>query len=299
MNVLITGATGYFGHGFVKHLLDNNLAERICIFSRGEFAQHTMRQKFNDDERLRWFIGDVRDQDRLRRAMDGCDTVVHAAALKRIEVAEYNALECIATNVHGTENVVKAAIDAGVRVAVLLSTDKACEPVTTYGLSKAMAEQIFHSAINYAPLHHITDPVRNFETEVWRTDFRVCRYGNVAGSTGSIIPTWRKLLETQDWVPVYDPTATRFWMHRDEAIELVMQAIRKDAKQHDPIANTWIPTLKAYEVKDLALAMGARGRITTPRGQEKKHEAMRAGDTSDMAKRMTVEQLREALKNVE
>lgn len=279
MNVLVTGGTGYFGKGFVKKLLAENLAERICIYSRGEFAQHKMRDEFNDS-RLRWFIGDVRDYDRLKRAMHECDTVVHAAALKRIEVVEYNVLEAVATNVYGTENVVKACIDAGVKKAVLLSTDKACEPCTAYGYSKAMAESIFTSARHYAGAGGPT--------------FCVTRYGNVAGSTGSVIPLWREHLKRSDVVPVTNPMMTRFWMTQGEAVDLVLKAIR-DGKPGELIT----PDLPAYYVEDLAFAMGAGTKIIGMRGIEKMHECMLPGQYSDKARMMSVEELKEALTHVE
>lgn len=280
MSILITGGTGYFAQGFVRTLLDNDIASRIGIFSRGEFAQALMRRALNDDPRLRWFIGDVRDRDRLRRAMRGIDVVVHAAALKRIEVAEYNALECVATNVNGTENVVKAAIDAGVRKAVLLSTDKACQPCNTYGLSKALAEKIFLTASHYAGENG--------------TRFAVTRYGNIAGSTGSVIPTWRALLEKTDTVPVTDPDATRFWMYRKEAVDLVLETIK--SMQGGELR---IPTLPAYRLGDLAAAMGAKVRITGMAGNEKKHEEMRPGESSEDARRMSIEEIKEALNHVD
>ena len=280
MSILITGGTGYFAQGFVRTLLDNDLASRIGIFSRGEFAQALMRRALNDDPRLRWFIGDVRDRDRLRRAMRGIDVVVHAAALKRIEVAEYNALECVATNVTGTENVVKAAIDAGVRKAVLLSTDKACQPCNTYGLSKALAEKIFLTASHYAGENG--------------TRFAVTRYGNIAGSTGSVIPTWRALLEKTDTVPVTDPEATRFWMYRQEAVDLVLETIK--SMQGGELR---IPTLPAYRLGDLAEAMGAKVSITGMAGNEKKHEEMSLGYSSEYARRMSIEEIKEALNHVD
>lgn len=274
-SVLITGGTGTFGHAMVRRLLSENLAERICIYSRGEYAQHRMREEFNDS-RLRWLIGDVRDYDRLKRAMHECDTVIHAAALKRIEVVEYNVLEAVATNVYGTENVVKACIDAGVKKAVLLSTDKACEPCTAYGYSKAMAESIFASAHHYAGCN---GPV-----------FCVTRYGNVAGSTGSVIPLWRELLKTQAWVPVTHPDMTRFWMTQGEAVQLVLSAIELGQP-----GQLMIPRLPAYNILDLAHAMDAEVRITGLRGIEKLHECMRPGEYSNQARLMDVYELKEAL----
>ena len=279
MRVLITGGTGFFGKGFVNKLLDDNLADRICIYSRDEYKQATMRQQFNDDPRLRFFIGDVRDQYRLEQAMHGVDTVVHSAALKRIEVCAYNVLECVATNVLGTENVAKAAIRAGVKKAVLLNTDKATAPTTTYGFSKAMAERIFLGANHYAGGNG--------------TRFASVLYGNIAGSTGSVIPTWRKILETGDTVPVTDPEATRFWMYAHEAAELVLHALESMKG-----GEVFTPNLPAYRVGDLALAMGADIRVIGLAENEKVHEEMRPGETSDKARRMTVEQLREELKRV-
>lgn len=278
MRVLITGGTGFFGRGFVRKLIDEGLADRICVYSRDEYKQATMRQQFNNDPRLRFFIGDVRDQYRLEHAMHGVDTVVHAAALKRIEVCAYNVLECVATNVVGTENVVKASIRAGVKKAVMLNTDKATAPTTTYGFSKALAERIFLDANHYRPLDGCK--------------FASCLYGNIAGSTGSVIPTWREILRTCNVVPVTDPDATRFWMYAHEAADLVLYAI--DKMQGGEV---FTPDLPAYRVGDLATAMSAQMRIIGLAENEKLHEEMRPGETSDKAKRMSVNELKEALQS--
>lgn len=279
MRILITGGSGYFGRGFARTLLDNNIAEKVCIYSRGEFAQATMRAEFNDDQRIRWFIGDIRDQDRLRRAMHEIDVVVHGAALKRTEVCAYNVMECVATNVVGTQNVAKACIDAEVKKAVLLNSDKAVLGTTTYGLSKALAERIFLNANAYAGDRG--------------TIFSSCLYGNISGSTGSVIPIWRKQLETSDTVTVTDPDATRFWMYRHEAADLVLSAIANMRG-----GDVFIPTLPAYRVGDLAEAMGAKMRIIGMAENEKMHEEMRPGETSEKARRMTIEELRAGLKRV-
>lgn len=279
MRILITGGSGYFGRGFAKTVLDSGLASKVCIYSRGEFAQASMRAEFNDDQRLRWFIGDVRDQDRLRRAMSGIDVVVHGAALKRTEVCAYNVMECVATNVVGTQNVVKACIDAGVKKAVLLNSDKSVLGTTTYGLSKALAERIFLNANAYAGESG--------------TLFASCVYGNISGSTGSVIPLWRKQLETSDTVTVTHPDATRFWMYRHEAADLVLRAIDQ-MKGGD----VFIPTLPAYRVGDLAEAMGAKMRIIGMAENEKMHEEMRPGETSEKARRMTMKDLQDGLKRV-
>lgn len=275
-NILITGGTGFFGQGFVRRMLSMG-PERICIFSRSEWMQAQMRIALNNDSRLRWFIGDVRDVDRLRRAMDGVDLVIHAAALKRIETVEYNVIEAVATNVVGTRNVVDAAIDAGIKKAVLLSTDKACLPTTTYGMTKAIAERIFLQSSHYAG--------------PGGPKFAACRYGNVAGSTGSVIPLWRSLLATgENRVPVTDPDCSRFWMTLDQAIDLVWKTAT--TMQGGELN---IPDLPAYRLGDLAKAMGAEMRVVGMAPAEKRHEEMKPGETSDKARRLTVTELQSLL----
>lgn len=276
MNILITGGSGTFGQAFTSRLLQDGVG-RICIYSRGEYAQHLMRKQFNDDSRIRYFIGDVRDRPRLYRAMEGVDVVVSAAALKRIEVCAYNVMECVETNIRGTENVVNAAIDAKVKKAILLNTDKAVLPTTTYGLSKALAERIFLGANYYAGAN--------------RTKFASCLYGNIAGSRGSVIPIFRKMLENGDTVTVTNPDATRFWMYPSEACDLVMRAITEMKG-----GEIFIPELPAYRVGDLVEAMGAKMKIIGLAENEKLHEEMRPGETSDKARRMSVDEIREALK---
>jgi len=275
--VLITGGTGFFGQGFARAALAQG-AGRVCIFSRSEYQQALMRQEISDD-RLRFFVGDVRDLARLKRAMDGIDVVVHAAALKRVEVAEYDAAEVVKTNVIGSMNVIEAATDAGVEKVVALSTDKACEPLNAYGATKLCAAKLFLAANN---ARGATGPI-----------FAVCRYGNVAGSTGSVIPTWRRALEQGRMVQVTDPECTRFWMTRDEAVGLVMDTIK--TMQGGELV---IPDLPAYRLGDLAEAMGVSYALTGLPAREKRHEAMKPGETSDMARRLTVDELRRLLEHV-
>ena len=190
-NYLITGGSGSFGNAFAQKIIDHDLSDRIVIFSRDEVKQAEMRERFNNP-RLRFFIGDVRDRDRLRRAFEGVDVVIHAAALKRIEVGEYNPAEMVKTNVIGAMNVIEAAHDAGVGKVINLSTDKAFQPISPYGHSKALAESLFLNANN---AHGKNGP-----------RFAVTRYGNVSGSRGSVIPKWRNMKVI---VPVTDPEATR------------------------------------------------------------------------------------------
>ena len=276
-SILITGGTGTFGQAFVDGLLDLGEYERICIFSRGEHSQAQMRAEFDNDERLRWFIGGVRDAARLRRAIDGCEVVVHAAALKRIEVGEYCPDELVKTNIGGALNVIDAAMSAGVRKVVALSTDKACAPVNAYGASKLLSEKLFLSANN---MRASNGPI-----------YAVTRYGNIAGSNGSVIPRWRDILRSgASEVPVTDPEATRFWMHIGEAVNLVLDTIRD--MRGGELA---IPTLPAYRLADLAEAMGARMKVIGMGEHEKRHESMRDGETSEHARRMSVLEIREAL----
>jgi UDP-N-acetylglucosamine 4,6-dehydratase len=276
-SVLITGGSGAFGTAFVKRLLAGNEAERIVVFSRGEHRQAEMRRELGEDERMRYFIGDIRDMDRLRRAMEGIEIVVHAAALKRIEVGFYNPREMYKTNVVGADNVIEAATDARVRKVVALSTDKAFQPVSPYGTSKAFAESLFLAANNTRGSH---GPV-----------FGVVRYGNVWGSTGSVVPIWRQILKTSDTVPVTDPDCTRFFMRMNEAVELVCANI-----WYSSTAEPAIPILPAYRLGDLAEAMGAKMKILGLPRYEKLHESMGPGNASNTARRMSVAELREALR---
>lgn len=306
MRVLITGGTGTFGRAFAARLLDGRLADHVCIYSRGEHRQADMRRDFGEDERLRWFIGDVRDRDRLRRAMQGVELVVHAAALKRVEVGEYNPGEMVKTNVNGAVNVVEAAADAHVPNVIAISSDKACEPLNAYGKSKALAEHIFLAA--------------NSARGANGTRYSVVRYGNVAGSAGSVIPTWREILKSgAQSVPVTDPECTRFWMTITEATGLVLWTW--ETMEGGELV---VPSLPAFRLGDLAEAMGAEvGLMGLGRG-EKRHETMiSAGEagrfslhggywvagrdgraildhplTSDSARRMTVDELKVRLEDV-
>jgi UDP-N-acetylglucosamine 4,6-dehydratase len=280
MRYLITGATGTFGRAFVRRLLGANASERICIYSRGEHAQAEMRAEVKDDQRCRWFIGDVRDRDRLRRAMHGIDVVVHAAALKRIEVGHYNPIEMKLSNVDGTVNVIEAAQDAGIKKAVFLSSDKAHQPVSAYGLSKAMAECLFLAANNMVP----ADGPR----------FAVTRYGNVWNSNGSVVPVWRRLIEAgAKAVPVTSPDVTRFFMTIEEAVDLVLSTVATMAG-----GELSIPTLPAYRLGDLVEAMGVKAIINGLPDWEKKHESMGGGNDSQYARRMSVDELREKLAEI-
>jgi UDP-N-acetylglucosamine 4,6-dehydratase len=273
---LITGSTGSFGRAFVKRLLGTPEATRICVFSRGEHAQAAMRAELQNDPRLRFFVGDVRDRDRLRRAMEGVDTVIHAAALKRIEVGFYNPSEMVRTNVLGAMNVIEAAQDAGVRKVVALSSDKAYQPISAYGQSKALMESLMLAA-NHT--RGANGPI-----------FAVTRYGNVAGSAGSVIPIWR----ATDYPLITDSECTRFWMTMDEAIDLVLNTVR--TMKGGELA---IPTLPAYRLGDLLVAMGKNpAEQVGLNAYEKKHESMCDGNSSEHARRMSILELRGALEHV-
>ena len=278
-SVLITGGSGSLGRAIVRRLLTEDKPERIIVFSRGEHAQADMAREcapLDPDGRLRFFIGDVRERDRLRRAFEGVEVVIHAAALKRIEVGAYNPTEMVRTNVFGAMNVIEAAMDAHVERVVFTSSDKAHQPVSPYGQSKALAESLFLNANN---MRGAKGPI-----------FSATRYGNVANSRGSVIPTWRRILETSDTVPVTDPACTRFYMEMSEAVDLVLStAINMKGGELN------IPTLPAYRLGDLAEAMGAKMRITGLPSFEKLNESMSEGNSSDKAERMTVPVLRHRL----
>jgi len=269
-SVLITGGSGFLGWGLIYELLRQGVS-RIRVYSRGEYRQHVLRTRFTDSK-IRWFIGDVRDVDRLRRALHGIDTVIHAAALKRIEVGEYNPSEMFATNIQGSQNVLDAAEYAGVKRAVLVSSDKAYQPVSPYGISKAAAEALFrrHSG---------------------RLETCVVRYGNVAGSTGSVIPLWR---EAGPNVRITDPNCTRFWMSREHAVEFVLQAAHATLPREVCIPKS----LPAFRLMDLATAMNKQYTVIGLPEHEKLHEAMGPGLSSDQARRMTVNEIKESLRSV-
>ncbi len=276
-SVLITGGTGTFGRRFVETVLEKTECERICIYSRGEHKQAEMSDNYRTG-RLRFFIGDVRDRDRLRRAFEGVDVVVHAAALKRIEVGYYNPTEMIRTNVDGSLNVVEAAQDAGVRKVVLVSSDKAYQPVSPYGQTKALAESLFLAA------NHTVNKDKG-------PKFSVVRYGNVWKSAGSVVPKWQALRASgAESVPVTDPDCTRFFMTLDEAVQLVLDTIK--TMQGGELN---VPTLPAYRIGELAEAMGLNMTITGLPHWEKKHENMDNAKCSRDARRMSVEELRQWL----
>jgi UDP-N-acetylglucosamine 4,6-dehydratase len=256
-DVLVTGGTGSFGKTFIRHVLENHDPHRVVVFSRDELKQYEARQLFDDDPRLRWFIGDVRDRDRLVRAMHGVDHVVHAAALKQVDTAEYNPFEYVRTNVYGSQNVIEAAIDAGVRKVVALSTDKASSPINLYGATKLVADKLFVSANHYAA-HH-------------RTRFAVVRYGNVMGSRGSVIPFFRKLATAGRSLPITDKRMTRFWITLDQAVLFVVDSFDMMAG-----GELYVPRIPSMRVVDLANAVApdAPTHEIGIRPGEKLHEEM-------------------------
>jgi len=282
-SILVTGGSGAFGTAFARYLLSlPKPPKRLVIYSRGEYRQYLTHQELVPLDKtncLRMMIGDVRDGPRLKRAFNGIEIVVHAAALKRIEVGNYNPIEMKKTNVDGAVNVIEAAQDAGVKKVVFLSSDKAFEAVSPYGLSKAMAESLFLEANN------ITG---------WSGPrFAVCRYGNVWGSTGSVVPIWKASIVNGQPIEVRDPDATRFFMRMSEAVELVVDTL--ETMKGGEIN---VPTLPAYRLGDLAEAMGAeKVKLTTLPPWEKQHESMARGNSSDLARRMTIAELERELRD--
>jgi len=256
-DVLVTGGTGSFGKSFVRHLLADHDPARVVIFSRDELKQYEAREAFADDSRLRWFIGDIRDRDRLMRAMHGIRYVVHAAALKQVDTAEYNPFEYVKTNIEGSQNVVDAAIDSGVEKVVALSTDKASSPINLYGATKLVADKLFVSANHYAA-HH-------------RARFSVVRYGNVMGSRGSVIPFFRRLAAEGRSLPITDKQMTRFWISLDQAVKFVIDSF--DMMQGGELYVPRIPSMRIVDLAE-AVAPDAPTHETGIRPGEKLHEEM-------------------------
>ena len=260
-SILVTGATGSFGKAFIRYALDNLDPARLVIFSRDEYKQYEVRALFDDDRRLRWFIGDVRDRGRLTRAMHRVDYVVHAAALNQVDTAEYNPFEYVQTNIIGSQHVVEAAIDAGVKKVVALSTDKASSPINLYGATKLAADKLFISANHYAAGHV--------------SRFAVVRYGNVMGSRGSVIPFFRNLAATGQSLPITDLEMTRFWITLPQAVEFVVRSF--DLMVGGELYVPRIPSIKIVDLAE-AVAPGAAVHEIGIRPGEKLHEEMIATD---------------------
>lgn len=237
--ILVTGGTGSFGNAFTRYVLDNYNPKKIIIYSRDEYKQFVMRNAFRGyDEKLRFFIGDVRDESRLRRALNGVDYVIHAAALKQVPACEYNPMEAVKTNIDGAMNLVNAALDSDVEKVVALSTDKAVNPVNLYGGTKLVSDKLFVAANAYRGESGTT--------------FSVVRYGNVAGSRGSVIPFFDRLIrDGAEELPITDFQMTRFWISLEEGIRLVVKALH-EAKGGE----TFISKIPSFRVTDLATAMG-------------------------------------------
>jgi len=253
--ILVTGGTGSFGQAFVRRLLDAHDPAKVIVFSRDEQKHHTMSQTFRD-KRLRFFIGDVRDRERMMRALTGVDIVVHSAAMKHVSIAEYNPLEAIRTNIDGATNVIDAAIERGVQRVVALSTDKACSPVNLYGATKLCMEKLFVAANSLAGAAD--------------TRFNLVRYGNVVGSKGSVVPLFQQQ-KLEGTLTLTEPAMTRFWISMDQAIDLVMLALKEG---HG--GEVFIPKIPACTVETLALAMApeAEHKVIGIRPGEKMHESL-------------------------
>ena len=263
--ILITGGTGSFGKQFVRTLLSRYKPKKIIIYSRDELKQFEMAQKYND-KCMRYFIGDVRDLERLKKAMNGVDYVVHAAALKHVPIAEYNPMECIKTNVMGAQNVIDAAMEKGVHKVIALSTDKAASPINLYGASKLASDKLFVAANNLRGDNDIA--------------FSVVRYGNVLGSRGSVVPFFKKLLaEGAKELPVTDERMTRFWITLQEGVDFVLKNFQR--MQGGEIFIPKIPSMKVIDMAK-ALAPDVPIKIVGIRPGEKLHELMCPRDDSHL-----------------
>jgi UDP-N-acetylglucosamine 4,6-dehydratase (inverting) len=257
--ILVTGGTGSFGKAFTKYVLTHYNPKKIIIYSRDEFKQFNMANDFKEyKDKLRFFIGDVRDYSRLLRAFDGVDYVVHAAAMKQVPACEYNPNEAIKTNINGATNIIEAALDRGVKKVVALSTDKAVNPVNLYGGTKLVSDKLFIAANAYAGAKE--------------TCFSIVRYGNVAGSRGSVIPFFKNLIDKGETsLPITDPRMTRFWISLDEGVALVIKALEESKG-----GETFISKIPSFKITDLAEAMlpGCDKPNVGIREGEKLHEIM-------------------------
>lgn len=264
-SILITGGTGSFGKQYVQTLLKNYRPKKIIVYSRDELKQFEMEQDFNQDC-MRYFIGDVRDRERLVQAMNGVDYVIHAAALKQVPAAEYNPMECIKTNIHGAENVIHAALANNVEKVIALSTDKAASPINLYGATKLVSDKLFVAANNVAGGH--------------KTRFSAVRYGNVVGSRGSVVPFFRKQIESGcDHLPITDVRMTRFWITLQQGVDFVLKNFER---MHG--GEIFVPKIPSVNIVDLAKAMAPDlpHKIIGIRPGEKLHEIMCPMDDSHL-----------------
>jgi UDP-N-acetylglucosamine 4,6-dehydratase len=264
-SILITGGTGSFGNQYVKTILQRYQPKKLIIYSRDELKQFEMQQDFPQDC-MRFFLGDVRDRDRLIQAMNGVDYVIHAAALKQVPAAEYNPMECIKTNIHGAENVIHAALANDVEKVIALSTDKAANPINLYGATKLVSDKLFVAANNVAG--------------GYRTRFSVVRYGNVVGSRGSVVPFFKKQIANGcDFLPITDASMTRFWITVQQGVDFVLKNF---ACMHG--GEIFVPKIPSVKVVDLAnaLAPNLPHRIIGIRPGEKLHEIMCPADDSHL-----------------
>ncbi len=259
-NILVTGGTGSFGKAFIRHVLEHHAPRRVVVFSRDELKQYEMEQDVSEEyrNRVRFFIGDVRDVDRLELAMREVDVVIHAAALKHVPAAEYNPFECVKTNIHGAENVVTAALRTGVRRVIALSTDKAASPVNLYGASKLAADKIFVAANNLSGRQD--------------TRFAVVRYGNVLGSRGSVVPFFQHLVrDGATSLPITHPDMTRFWITLKQGVNFVLSSLALMTG-----GEIFVPKIPSMRIVDVALAVapGLPHDVVGIRPGEKLHELM-------------------------
>jgi len=256
--ILVTGGTGSFGKTFIRELLENRSPKKIIVFSRDELKQFEMSQRFPVERypNLRYFIGDVRDRDRLHRALDGVDIVVHAAALKQVPAAEYNPLEAIKTNILGAANIIDSSIDCGVERVVALSTDKAANPINLYGATKLCSDKLFIAGNNYVGKNC--------------TRFSVVRYGNVVGSRGSVIPFFQEMKKT-GVLPITDVRMTRFWIKLEQGVQFVLDSLERMRG-----GEIFVPKIPSMRIVDLARAIApeCRTKIVGIRPGEKLHEVM-------------------------
>jgi UDP-N-acetylglucosamine 4,6-dehydratase len=264
-SILITGGTGSFGRRFVKTILERCRPRKLIVYSRDELKQSEMEQEF-PQECMRYFIGDVRDRQRLVQAMNGVDLVIHAAALKQVPAAEYNPMECIKTNIYGAENVIHAALANEVDKVIALSTDKAANPINLYGATKLVSDKLFVAANNLAGGH--------------KSRFSAVRYGNVVGSRGSVVPLFRKHIENHcDYLPITDAGMTRFWITLQQGVDFVLKNFER---MHG--GEIFVPKIPSIRVVDLARAMAPKlpHKIVGIRPGEKLHETMCPADDSHL-----------------